>query len=106
MRVLGIETSCDETAVAIYDGEKGLLSHQIHSQMATHADYGGIVPELASRDHIRKTLPLIQKTIADAELTLLDIDGIAYTKGPGLIGALMVGASIANSLAFALRIPS
>ncbi len=105
MHVLGIETSCDETAVAIYDSERGLLAHCIHSQIDTHAVYGGVVPELASRDHVRKTLPLIQKALADANLSKKEIDGIAYTKGPGLIGALMVGASIAKSLAFALRIP-
>lgn len=103
--VLGIETSCDETAVALYDGQKGLLAHEVYSQIAVHAEYGGIVPELASRDHIRKTLPLIGKTLAGAQFSKKDINGIAYTKGPGLIGALMVGASVAKSLAYALQVP-
>lgn len=105
MRVLGIETSCDETAVAIYDGERGLLAHHIYSQIAVHREYGGVVPELASRDHIRKTLPLIQQALQQAHLTSRDLHGIAFTKGPGLIGALMVGASIAKSLAFSWQIP-
>ncbi|HIN69120.1 MAG TPA: tRNA (adenosine(37)-N6)-threonylcarbamoyltransferase complex transferase subunit TsaD [Methylococcales bacterium] len=106
MRVLGIETSCDETAVAVYDEQKGLLSHHIYSQIAVHRQYGGVVPELASRDHIRKTLPLIQQSLSDANLSRKDINGIAYTKGPGLIGALMVGASVAKSLAYAWQVPS
>lgn len=106
MRVLGIETSCDETGVAVYDTEHGLLSHQLYSQIALHAEYGGVVPELASRDHIRKTSPLIKAAVADADMTLADLDGIAYTSGPGLIGALMVGASVGRSLAFALNIPA
>jgi N6-L-threonylcarbamoyladenine synthase len=105
MRVLGIETSCDETAVAIYDSEHGLLAHRIYSQIALHREYGGVVPELASRDHIRKTLPLIMQSLQDAQLTQKDIHGIAFTKGPGLIGALMVGASIAKSLAYGWQIP-
>lgn len=106
MRVLGIETSCDETGVAVYDTEQGLLSHQLYSQIALHAEYGGVVPELASRDHIRKTLPLIKAAVADADMALADLDGIAYTSGPGLIGALMVGASVGRSLAFALQVPA
>lgn len=104
--VLGIETSCDETAVAIYDEKEGLLAHEVYSQISVHMEYGGIVPELASRDHIRKTLPLIGKTLASAKLSKKDINGIAYTKGPGLIGALMVGASVAKSLAYALQVPA
>ena len=105
MVVLGIETSCDETAVALYDGQEGLLAHEVYSQIAVHVKYGGVVPELASRDHIRKTLPLIGKILISAQLSKKDIDGIAYTKGPGLIGALMVGASVAKSLAYALQVP-
>ncbi len=106
MRVLGIETSCDETGIAIYDGEKGLLSHVLYSQIAIHADYGGVVPELASRDHIRKTLPLIKQALQEAGITADSIDGIAYTAGPGLSGALLVGASIGRSLAMAWGKPA
>jgi len=106
MKVLGIETSCDETGVAIYDTEQGLLADQLYSQVAIHAEYGGVVPELASRDHIQKTTPLIRKALAEAKLELSEIDGIAYTTGPGLIGALMVGASIGRSLAWGLGIPA
>ena len=106
MIVLGIESSCDETGVAIYCSERGLLADRLYSQIDLHVDYGGVVPELASRDHIRKTLPLIQEVLHDAGLTLQDLDGIAYTAGPGLIGALMVGAAIAQSLALALNLPS
>lgn len=106
MRVLGIETSCDETGIAIYDGEKGLLAHELYSQIALHNQYGGVVPELASRDHVRKTLPLINKTLKNAGLSKNDLDGIAYTAGPGLMGALLVGASIGRSLAWALDIPA
>ncbi|MEB4591903.1 tRNA (adenosine(37)-N6)-threonylcarbamoyltransferase complex transferase subunit TsaD [Candidatus Thiothrix sp. Deng01] len=106
MRVLGIETSCDETGVAIYDTTHGLLAHRLFSQIAMHAEYGGVVPELASRDHIRRVLPLLRETLADAGLSLSAIDGIAYTAGPGLIGALMTGASIARSLAWGLNIPA
>lgn len=106
MKVLGIESSCDETGVAIYDTDKGLLADQLYSQVALHAEYGGVVPELASRDHIRKTTPLIKAALTEAQLELSDIDGIAYTRGPGLIGALMVGASIGRSLAWGLNIPS
>jgi N6-L-threonylcarbamoyladenine synthase len=106
MRVLGIETSCDETGVAIYDSEQGLLSHTLYSQVAMHAEYGGVVPELASRDHVRKILPLIKQTLKEAGCQLSDIDGIAYTAGPGLIGALLVGASVGRSIAYALGIPA
>ncbi|MCX7120537.1 MAG: tRNA (adenosine(37)-N6)-threonylcarbamoyltransferase complex transferase subunit TsaD [Gammaproteobacteria bacterium] len=106
MRILGIETSCDETAVAIYDRDAGLLGQIIHSQIDLHKQYGGVVPELASRDHIQKLLPLIQQLLNQLNLTSKDITGIAYTRGPGLIGALMVGASLAKSLAFAWQVPS
>lgn len=107
MKVLGIESSCDETGVAIYDTEKGLLlADQLYSQVALHAEYGGVVPELASRDHIKRTVPLIRDAMAEAKLELPDLDGIAYTSGPGLIGALMVGASIGRSLAWGLKIPA
>ncbi|HHT7876715.1 TPA: tRNA (adenosine(37)-N6)-threonylcarbamoyltransferase complex transferase subunit TsaD [Pasteurella multocida] len=106
MRVLGIETSCDETGVAIYDKEKGLVANQLYTQIALHADYGGVVPELASRDHIRKTAPLIQAALAQANLTPDEIDGIAYTSGPGLVGALLVGSTIARSLAYAWNVPA
>ena len=106
MTILGIETSCDETGVAIYHPEKGLLSHCLYSQVAMHSDYGGIVPELASRDHIRRIIPLIKQALADAKLNKTDITGIAYTAGPGLVGALLVGASTARSLAWAWNIPA
>ena len=106
MIVLGIESSCDETGIAIYDTEKGLIADQLYSQVALHAEYGGVVPELASRDHIQKTVPLIKQAVAEAGLALSDLDGIAYTSGPGLIGALMVGASIGRSLAWGLKIPA
>ena len=105
MKILGIETSCDETGVAIFDEEKGLIANQLYSQIEMHADYGGVVPELASRDHIRKTLPLIDAALKEASLTAKDIDGIAYTAGPGLVGALLVGATIARSLAYAWQVP-
>ena len=106
MKILGIESSCDETGVALYDTGEGLLSHRLFSQVALHAEYGGVVPELASRDHIRKTVPLIREVMADVGLQLGDLDGIAYTAGPGLIGALMVGASVGRSLAWGLHIPA
>lgn len=106
MRVLGIETSCDETGIALYDSEQGLLADALFSQVDMHADYGGVVPELASRDHIRKTIPLIQQVLDQANLKKSDIDAIAYTSGPGLVGALMVGAAIAQSLALALEVPA
>ena len=104
MRVLGIETSCDETAAAVYDGEAGLLTHELHSQVALHATYGGVVPELASRDHLRKLLPLLEKSV-EASGGRAAIDGIAYTSGPGLVGALLVGAAVARSLAYAWGVP-
>ncbi len=103
--VLGIETSCDETAVAIYNREKGITSHKIYSQIKLHAQYGGVVPELASRDHIRKLLPLIDDCLSSANLSQKNIDGIAYTKGPGLIGALLTGAVLAKTLAYSWQIP-
>ncbi len=106
MRVLGIESSCDETGVAIYDSDAGLLGHVLYSQIKLHAEYGGVVPELASRDHIRKTIPLINKLFDQTGLELTDIDGIAYTAGPGLVGALLVGASIGRSLAWTLARPA
>ncbi|EMU9120401.1 tRNA (adenosine(37)-N6)-threonylcarbamoyltransferase complex transferase subunit TsaD [Providencia stuartii] len=106
MRVLGIETSCDETGIAIYDDKAGLLANQLYSQIKVHADYGGVVPELASRDHIRKTVPLIQAALKQANLTSADIDAVAYTAGPGLVGALMVGATVGRSLAFAWGVPA
>ncbi len=106
MRILGIETSCDETGVAIYDEQQGLVANQLYSQIDMHADYGGVVPELASRDHIRKTLPLIQEALKEANLQPSDIDGIAYTAGPGLVGALLVGSTIARSLAYAWNVPA
>ena len=106
MRVLGIETSCDETGIAIYDDQKGLLANQLYSQVKLHADYGGVVPELASRDHVRKTVPLIQAAIKEAGLTAKQIDAVAYTAGPGLVGALLVGATIGRSLAFAWDVPA
>jgi N6-L-threonylcarbamoyladenine synthase len=106
MIVLGIETSCDETGIALYDTEKGLLAHALHSQIKMHAEYGGVVPELASRDHIRRVLPLTETVLRDAGKTLQDIDAVAYTQGPGLAGALLVGTSVAESLAFTLGVPS
>lgn len=105
MLVLGIETSCDETGVALYDTEAGLLGHTLHSQVAMHAEYGGVVPELASRDHIRRLLPLIRRLLADCGRDLGQLEGIAYTQGPGLAGALLVGSAVAASLGYALRIP-
>ncbi|HTM71176.1 MAG TPA: tRNA (adenosine(37)-N6)-threonylcarbamoyltransferase complex transferase subunit TsaD, partial [Luteimonas sp.] len=117
MKVLGIETSCDETGVAVFDlaaagpdgarpGAEGLLAHAVYSQIALHAEYGGVVPELASRDHVRKLLPLIRQTLAEAGLTTADLDGVAYTAGPGLVGALLVGAGVARSLAWGLGVPA
>lgn len=105
MRVLGIETSCDETGIALYDTEQGLLAHALYSQIKLHATYGGVVPELASRDHIQRILPLIDQVLAQAKLKPQAIEGIAYTAGPGLIGALMVGAMCARTLALALQVP-
>ena len=106
MKVLGIETSCDETGLAIYDTDRGLLAHALHSQVALHEAYGGVVPELASRDHIRRVLPLAERVLGQAQCRLADVDGIAYTQGPGLAGALLVGASIANALGSALAKPA
>lgn len=106
MRILGIETSCDETGVAIFDEKQGLLAHVLYSQVLTHAPYGGVVPELASRDHVKKIIPLVVEVLKDANVSLSSLTGIAYTAGPGLIGALMTGASFAKSLAYALEIPS
>jgi N6-L-threonylcarbamoyladenine synthase len=106
MRVLGIETSCDETGIALYDSDHGIVADALYSQVAMHADYGGVVPELASRDHIRKTVPLLTDMLGRAGIGLHELDGIAYTAGPGLIGALMVGASIGRSLAWSLGIPA
>ena len=105
MLVLGIETSCDETGLAVYDSESGLLAHTLYSQVSLHADYGGVVPELASRDHIRKVLPLLDQVLTEAGINKTDIQGIAYTAGPGLMGALMVGGALATALGFALNIP-
>src|SRR5204862_7818011 len=101
MLVLGIETSCDETGLAVYDTKRGLLAHALHSQVAMHEAYGGVVPELASRDHVRRVVPLTQRILAQADLRLDDLDGIAYTQGPGLAGALLVGAGMASALACA-----
>jgi N6-L-threonylcarbamoyladenine synthase len=106
MRVLGIETSCDETGVALYDGERGLLAHALYSQVGLHARYGGVVPELASRDHVRKLLPLVEKVLDEAGVDASGIDGVAYTAGPGLIGALLVGAMTGRSLAWTWGVPS
>ena len=106
MKVLGIETSCDETGIAIYDSEQGLLGDGLYSQVEIHAKYGGVIPELASRDHIRKTIPLINQVLSESNLTRLDLDAVAYTAGPGLVGALLVGASIGRSLAMGLEIPA
>ncbi|CAN4275313.1 QRI7 Metal-dependent proteases with possible chaperone activity [Methylophilaceae bacterium] len=106
MLILGVESSCDETGLALYDSVHGLLAHALHSQVAMHAEYGGVVPELASRDHIHRVLPLTARVLLDAEKTLQDIDAIAYTQGPGLSGALLVGTSFAASLAFSLGIPT
>jgi N6-L-threonylcarbamoyladenine synthase len=105
MLVLGIETSCDETGVALYDTRNGLLGHTLFSQVAMHAEYGGVVPELASRDHVRRLLPLTRQLLAQTGRSVKDIDGIAFTQGPGLAGALLVGASVAASLGFALGVP-
>src|SRR5881396_1164206 len=102
VRVLGIETSCDETGLAVYDSARGLLAHALHSQVEMHEAYGGVVPELASRDHVRRVIPLAQRVLAEAGTTLAELDGIAYTRGPGLAGALLVGASVATALAYAL----
>jgi len=106
MRVLGIETSCDETGVAIYDGEAGLMAHALYSQAHIHAEYGGVVPEIASRDHVRKLVPLLDECLKKAGSTRAEIDGVAYTAGPGLIGALLVGAAAGRAIAQALEVPA
>ncbi len=106
MRVLGIETSCDETGVALYDGERGLLAHAVYSQVALHADYGGVVPELASRDHVRKLAPMVRRLLEQSGLRGADIHGVAYTAGPGLAGALLVGAAFGRSLAAGWGVPA
>ena len=106
MIVLGIESSCDETGVALYDTEQGLIADTLYSQVPIHAEYGGVVPELASRDHIRKLTPLILQTLSEAQLSPQSIDGIAYTKGPGLMGALLAGSAVARSLAYAWDKPA
>ena len=103
---MGVETSCDETGVAVYDAGRGLLAHELYSQVRMHADYGGVVPELASRDHVRKLLPLIRRTLAGAGLKTSDLGGVAYTAGPGLIGGLLVGAACARALAWSLDVPA
>jgi len=104
--VIGIETSCDETAVAIYHGERGLLGHALHSQVALHAIYGGVVPEIASRDHIRHVLPLVRQVMRESDVVTKDLSCVAYTAGPGLLGALLVGAAFGRSFAFGLGIPA
>ena len=106
LKVLGIETSCDETGIAIYDSEQGLIGDALYSQVEIHAEFGGVIPELASRDHIRKTIPLIKQVLDETNLTRFDLDAVAYTAGPGLVGALLVGASIGRSLAMGLEIPA
>ena len=106
MLVLGIESSCDETGVALYDTRDGLLADALHSQIALHEAYGGVVPELASRDHVRRVVPLVRQTLQQADRSLAQLDAVAYTAGPGLTGALLVGASVAESLALALGIPA
>jgi N6-L-threonylcarbamoyladenine synthase len=106
MKVLGIESSCDETGVALYDTERGLLGHAVHTQVTMHEAYGGVVPELASRDHIRRLIPLLERVLSEARCTRREIDAIAYTAGPGLAGALLVGASFAEALAMALGVPA
>ncbi|WP_126457005.1 tRNA (adenosine(37)-N6)-threonylcarbamoyltransferase complex transferase subunit TsaD [Sulfuriflexus mobilis] len=105
MRVLGIETSCDETGVAVYDSDRGLLAHTLYSQVELHADYGGVVPELASRDHVRKIVPLLDEVMARAGLRRAEIDAVAYTEGPGLVGALLVGAAVGRTLAWSWGVP-
>ncbi len=105
MIVLGVESSCDETGIALYDTERGLLAHALHSQVAMHEAYGGVVPELASRDHVRRAIPLLEQVLSDSGESVLSIDAVAYTQGPGLAGALLVGASVANGLALALNKP-
>jgi len=106
MRVLGIETSCDDTGIAIYDSDHGLLAHALYSQIETHKEYGGVVPELAARDHIRKVIPLVDAVLVKAGCDIDSIDGVAYTSGPGLAGALLAGSAVAKGLAFAWQVPA
>ncbi|HLP30723.1 MAG TPA: tRNA (adenosine(37)-N6)-threonylcarbamoyltransferase complex transferase subunit TsaD, partial [Geothrix sp.] len=106
MLVLGIETSCDETGIALYESERGLLAHALYSQVELHATYGGVVPELASRDHVRKVLPLTEAVLAEAQLPRTAIQGVAYTAGPGLVGALLVGAAVGRALAWSWEVPA
>jgi len=105
-KILGIETSCDETGIAIYDEDDGIIAHQLYSQVALHAEYGGVVPELASRDHVKKIIPLVDAALKEANISSKQLSAVAYTQGPGLIGALLVGASIGQSLAYAWGLPS
>lgn len=105
MIILGVESSCDETGLALYDTERGLRAHALHSQIAMHEEYGGVVPELASRDHVRRAIPLLEEVLRESQVPLSAVDAIAYTQGPGLAGALLVGASVANGLALALNKP-
>src|SRR5699024_1297085 len=104
--VLGVESSCDETGVALYQVGRGLLAHTLYSQVKLHAEYGGVVPELASRDHVRKLMPLVRETLKAADMTTADLGGVAYTAGPGLVGALLVGAAASRALAWALELPA
>jgi len=106
VKVLGIETSCDETGIALYDSDTGLLGHVLYSQIELHQDYGGVVPELASRDHVRKIIPLIRQVLEESGVTKQDIDAVAYTAGPGLVGALLVGASVGKSIAYGWGVPA
>ena len=106
MRILALESSCDESAVAVYDDAAGLLAHEVFSQIDLHRVYGGVVPELASRDHVRRLLPLVRTALADAQTTPAQLSGVAYTAGPGLIGALLTGAALGRSLAFAWNLPA
>ena len=106
MNILGIETSCDETGIAIYNEREGIVVNDLYSQVDLHREYGGVVPELASRDHIRRTLPMVDQALKTTGLTPDDLSGVAYTAGPGLVGALLVGASVAKSLALAWNVPS
>ena len=106
MRVLGIETSCDDTGIALYDSEQGLLAHALYSQIKTHQKYGGVVPELAARDHVRKVIPLVDAVMEESGVAPNSVDGIAYTSGPGLAGALLAGSAIAKGLAFAWDVPT
>ena len=106
MRILGIETSCDETGVAIYDGEQGLMAHALYSQAHIHAEYGGVVPEIASRDHVRKLIPLLDQCLQEAHCSKAEIDAVAYTMGPGLVGALLVGVAAGRAIAAALDVPA